>query len=202
MLWPFLAHSPHALPWWGMNSCFSDVPTDLFQIFAMSQLSFFVFHSWCRFSTGKGRYSFEASDKYELNLWLKIKTCGFKINAIIYLVTRKFIQLKQSVGGPEILRSVIQSVSNRDCTHHCTIYLMKAGLTLSVLFALLWLSSVKQHGPKSSPTLSIVSLTSGGTFCLSAVVSACISESLSSVKSPIRYCHVLTQQKQLSITAI
>lgn len=117
-------------------------------------------------------------------------------------MTRKFIQLKQSVGGPEILRSVIQSVSNRDCTHHCTIYLMKAGLTLTVLFALLWLSSVKQHGPKSSPTLSIVSLTSGGTFCLSAVVSACISESLSSVKSPIRYCHVLTQQEQLSITAI
>lgn len=192
MLWPFLAHSPHALPWWGMNSCFSDVPTDLFQIFAMSQLSFFVFHSWCRFSTGKGRYSFEASDKYELNLWLKIKTCGFKINAVIYLVTRKFIQLKQSVGGPEILRSVIQSVSNRDCTHQ----------SLCLLCGLLWLSSVKQHGPKSSPTLSIVSLTSGGTFCLSAVVSACISESLSSVKSPIRYCHVLTQQKQLSITAI
>lgn len=79
--WPFLTHNAYALPWWGTNSCFSNVPTALFQIFAMSQLSFFfVIHSWRRFSTGKERYSFGASNKHELRPWFKKKKCGFKIN--------------------------------------------------------------------------------------------------------------------------
>lgn len=41
MPWPFLTRSSYALPRWGINSYFSNVPTALFQILAMSQLSLF-----------------------------------------------------------------------------------------------------------------------------------------------------------------
>lgn len=112
MLQPFLSHSTHALPWQGIHSYFSNVPTDLFQIFAMSQISFFVIHSWRRFSTGKERYSSAASNKHELSPWFKKKKKVWLWNKPSNASSE---HLKQSVTEWEIVRAVTQS--NR--THTC-----------------------------------------------------------------------------------